>query len=82
MADLVDTSVKLGLREIAVEAEEDVGRYVGARFGFVPDRASWRYHIQVEAPRRLRLSEREIAPANYRAYRDLLDRDDPLLIAR
>lgn len=79
MADLVDTSVKLGLREIAVEAQ-DVGRYVWARFGFVPDRASWRYHIQVEAPRRLRLSEREIAPANFRAYRDLLDRDDPLLI--
>ena len=79
MADLVDTSLRLGLREIAVEAQ-DVGRYVWARFGFVPDRGSWRYHIQVEAPRRLRLSERQIKPANYRAYRDLLDRDDPLVI--
>jgi hypothetical protein len=79
MADLVDTSLKLGLREIAVEAQ-DVGRYAWARFGFVPDRGSWRYHIQLEAPRRLRVSEREIPPAKYRAYRNLLDRDDPLVI--
>jgi GNAT superfamily N-acetyltransferase len=79
MADLVDTSLKLGLKQIAVEAQ-DIGRYVWARFGFVPDRGSWRYRIQLEAPRRLRMSERELSPAKYRLYRDMLDRDDPLVV--
>ena len=79
MADLVDLSVRLKLRQIAVEAQ-DVGRYVWARLGFVPDRTAWKYHVQIEAQRRLIRSKHQIGHAKFDAYLDLLGRDDPRLI--
>jgi hypothetical protein len=79
MADLVDSSVRLKLRQIAVEAQ-DVGKYVWARFGFVPDRNAWKYQVQIEAQRRLIRSKHQIGHAKFDAYQDLLGRDDPRLI--
>jgi hypothetical protein len=46
----------------------------------MPDRTAWKYHVQIEARRRLLRSRHEIEPAKFEAYREMLDRDDPLLI--
>jgi hypothetical protein len=79
MADLVDTAGRMGLREIALEAE-DIGRYAWARFGFLPDRTAWRYHVRVEGVRRLQRSRRELDLRNYDLYLKVLDGDEPDLI--
>jgi hypothetical protein len=79
MADLVDTARRMGLKEISLEAE-DIGRYAWARIGFVPDRTAWRYHVRVEAHRRLQRSRKELVPRNYQLYREVLDGDEPDLI--
>jgi GNAT superfamily N-acetyltransferase len=79
MADLVDTAAKLGIKQISIEAE-DVGRYAWARFGFVPDRTAWMYHVRIEARMRLLRSSSQIDPKNLAAYRELLDKENPRLI--
>lgn len=79
MADLIDTAGRLGVRQVTVEAQ-DIGRYAWACIGFVPDRASWNYRIRIEGMMRLLRSRREIDPALFAAFEDVLARDNPLLI--
>jgi hypothetical protein len=79
MANLVDTAQRMGLKEIAIEAEY-VGRYAWARFGFLPDRTAWRYHVRVEAYKRLQRSSNELDAQNYQLYRGVLEGDEPDLI--
>lgn len=79
MADLVDTASRLGIRQITIEAQ-DIGRYAWACIGFVPDMASWNYHIRIEGLRRLLRSRHEIDPRMFPAYEDVFARDNPLLI--
>jgi hypothetical protein len=80
MADLVDTAGQLGIRQITLEAQ-DIGRYAWACVGFVPDKASWNYHIRSEGLRRLLRSRGEIDPRLFASYQDVLAQDNPLLIA-
>jgi hypothetical protein len=79
MADLVDTAARLGIRQIAVEAQ-DIGRYAWVRFGFLPDRGSWNFQIRIEARRRLLRSRGEIERKLFAAFLDVLDGEDPSLI--
>jgi hypothetical protein len=79
MADLIDTAARLGIRQITVEAQ-DIGRYAWACIGFVPDRASWNYHVRIEGLGRLLRSRGEINPKLFASYQDVLARDNPLLI--
>jgi GNAT superfamily N-acetyltransferase len=37
MADLIDTPLRMQLDKVTIEAK-DIGRYVWARIGFIPDR--------------------------------------------
>jgi len=78
MADLIDTALDMKMRQIDIEAEK-IGRYVWARMGFVPERSAWR-NLQLEARRRLRMSEHELPPEVFRNYRDALDVEDPKMI--
>ena len=77
MADLIDTAARLGVQRITVEAD-DVGRYAWACLGFVPDKASWNYHIRLEGLGRLARSRNELKPDH--AYQDVLSNSNPLLI--
>ena len=79
MADLIDTAARLGVRRITLEAD-DVGRYAWACLGFLPDRASWNYHIRLEGLGRLARSRNELKPEVYHAYQDVLSNSNPLLI--
>ena len=79
MADLVDTAARLGIRRIEIEAE-DIGRYAWARFGFVPDRTAWNYHIRIEARRRLQRSRGEIGDERFAYCSRVLDQDNPTAI--
>jgi hypothetical protein len=58
----------------------NVGRYAWACIGFVPDRASWNYHIRLEGLGRLTRSRNELKPEVYHAYQDVLSNSNPLLI--
>lgn len=79
MADLVDTAARLGIRRIEIEAE-DIGRYAWARFGFVPDRTAWNYHVRIEARRRLQRSRREIDDGRFAYCASVLEQDNPTAI--
>jgi hypothetical protein len=79
MADLVDTAARLGINTITIEAQ-DIGRYAWARFGFVPDRSSWMWHVRIEARRRLLAARAELSDDLLRAYGAVLDGENPKLI--
>jgi hypothetical protein len=79
MADLIDTAVRFGINTITIEAQ-DAGRYAWARFGFVPDRSSWMWHVRVEARRRLKMTSAEISQPALGAYGEVLDGENPKLI--
>ena len=79
MADLIDTAARLGIRRIEIEAE-DVGRYAWARFGFLPDRTAWNYHVRIEARRRLLRSRGEIGDERFAYCASVLDQENPAAI--
>jgi hypothetical protein len=79
VADLVDTAVRFGINTITIEAQ-DIGRYAWARFGFVPDRSSWMWHVRVEARRRLKMTSAEISQPALGAYGEVLDGENPKLV--
>ena len=66
-------------RQIDLEAE-DIGRYAWARFGFVPDRGSWKFQVALEARRRLLRARQQIDPGRFTFYSEVLDSDDPASI--
>lgn len=79
MADLVRTAERLRIRRIDIEAQ-DIGRYAWARFGFVPDRGSWKFHVAIEARRRLVRARSQIDPQRFAFYSEVLDSDNPVSI--
>jgi hypothetical protein len=79
MADLVETASSLGIRQIEIEAQE-IGRYAWARFGFVPDRGSWKFQVALEARRRLQRARSQLDPQRYAYFSDILDTEDPAMI--
>ena len=79
VADLVDTAVRFGINTITIEAQ-DIGRYAWARFGFVPDRSSWMWHVRVEARRHLKMTSAEISQPALGAYGEVLDGENPKLV--
>lgn len=79
MADLVETAKRLGIRQIDIEAQ-DIGRYAWARFGFLPDRGSWKFQVSLEARRRLLRARPRIEQRRFAHYSDVLDSDDPASI--
>jgi hypothetical protein len=71
-ADLHETVIRLGLSAIRIAAE-DIGGYLWARAGFVPDAGSWPAVSQHVVGRLVRIA-RHIRPERFMQINDLLAR--------